>query len=74
VFDRIKRLLAARAQQGGRYGSDRLRLQQLSPEGNRRSLRDIARELAASGYTNKRGVPYSASCAKSMVTGPAHVL
>jgi hypothetical protein len=38
------------------------RLHRRSPKGHRRSLRDIARELAALGYTNKRGAPYSASC------------
>jgi hypothetical protein len=36
-------------------------------KGHRRSLRDIARELAGMGYVNKRGAPYSASCVKSMV-------
>jgi hypothetical protein len=41
------------------------------PKGLRRSLRDIARELAAMGYTNRNGTPYSASCVKSMVEGPS---
>jgi hypothetical protein len=38
-----------------------------SPKGHRRSLRQIASELAALGYTNRNGTPYSASCLKSMV-------
>jgi DNA invertase Pin-like site-specific DNA recombinase len=47
------------------------RLHRRSPKGHRRSLREIARELAAMGYTNKRGAPYAASCVKSMVEGPS---
>jgi DNA invertase Pin-like site-specific DNA recombinase len=47
------------------------RLHRRSPKGHRRSLREIARELQAMGYTNKRGAPYSASCVKSMVEGPS---
>jgi DNA invertase Pin-like site-specific DNA recombinase len=43
------------------------RLHRKSPKGGRRSLRDIARELATMGFVNKRGVPYSASCIKSML-------
>jgi hypothetical protein len=46
------------------------RLHRRSPKGHRRSLREIASELAVIGYTNKRGAPYSASCVKSMVEGP----
>jgi DNA invertase Pin-like site-specific DNA recombinase len=46
------------------------RLHRRSPKGHRRSLREIARELQALGYTNKQGQPYSASCVKSMVDGP----
>jgi DNA invertase Pin-like site-specific DNA recombinase len=46
------------------------RLHRRSPKGHRKSLREIARELAAMGYTNKRRAPYSASCVKSMVEGP----
>jgi DNA invertase Pin-like site-specific DNA recombinase len=46
------------------------RLHRRSPKGHRRSLRDIARELQAMGYSNKQGQPYSASCIKSMVEGP----
>ncbi len=42
------------------------RLHRRSPKGHRKSLREIARELAAMGYTNKRGAAYSASCVKSM--------
>jgi hypothetical protein len=40
-----------------------------SPKEHRRSLREIARELAATGYTNKRGAAHSASCVKSMIEG-----
>jgi len=47
------------------------RLYRRSPKGHRRSLRAIAQELRAMGYTNKRGAPYSASCVKSMVKGPS---
>jgi hypothetical protein len=47
------------------------RLHRRSPKGHRRSLREIASELAVMDYTNKRGAPYSASCVKSMVVeGP----
>jgi DNA invertase Pin-like site-specific DNA recombinase len=46
------------------------RLYRRSPKGHRRSLRGIASELAAMGYKNKHGAPYSASCVKSMVEGP----
>src|SRR5262245_28228187 len=38
-----------------------------TPKGRRRSLRDIARELATLGYVNKRGAPNLASCVKSML-------
>jgi len=34
---------------------------------HRRSLREIARELAAMGHVNKSGRPYSASCIRSML-------
>jgi hypothetical protein len=44
-------------------------LHRRSPKGHRRSLREIAAELAQMGYTNKKGAPYSASCVKSMVEG-----
>jgi DNA invertase Pin-like site-specific DNA recombinase len=47
------------------------RLHRRSPKGHRRSLREIASELATIGYTNRNGAPYSASCVKSMVEGPA---
>jgi DNA invertase Pin-like site-specific DNA recombinase len=46
------------------------RLRRRSPKGHRRSLRDIASELQAMGFSNKLGRPYSASCIKSMVEGP----
>jgi DNA invertase Pin-like site-specific DNA recombinase len=46
------------------------RLHRRSPKGHRRSLRDIARELQAMGYSNKQRQPYSASCIRSMVEGP----
>jgi hypothetical protein len=47
------------------------RLHRRSPKGHRRSLHDIARELAQMGFTNRNGAPYSAACIKSMVEGPA---
>jgi DNA invertase Pin-like site-specific DNA recombinase len=47
------------------------RLHRRSPKGHRRSLREIASELATMGYTNKSGAPHSASCIKSMVEGPS---
>ena len=37
------------------------------PKGRRRSLREIARELAAMGHLNKRGQPHSASSVRSML-------
>jgi hypothetical protein len=46
------------------------RLHRRSPKGHRRSLREIATELATMGYKNRNGTPYSASCVKSMVEGP----
>jgi DNA invertase Pin-like site-specific DNA recombinase len=46
------------------------RLHRRSPKGQRRSLRAIAAELAAMGFTNRNGAPFSASCVKSMVEGP----
>jgi hypothetical protein len=49
------------------------RLHRRSPKDHRRSLREIAHELVAMGYTNKRGAPYSA-CFKSMVEGPTRSL
>jgi DNA invertase Pin-like site-specific DNA recombinase len=45
------------------------RLHRRSPKGHRRSLRDVAGELASLGYVNKRGRQYSASCIRSMVQG-----
>jgi hypothetical protein len=42
------------------------RLHRRSPKGHRRSLREIACELAALGYVNKRGWPRSASCVRSI--------
>jgi DNA invertase Pin-like site-specific DNA recombinase len=47
------------------------RLHRRAPKAGRRSLREIARELAQMGYVNERGAPYSASCVKSMIDGPA---
>jgi DNA invertase Pin-like site-specific DNA recombinase len=47
------------------------RLHRRSPKGHRRSLRDIARELLAMGYSNSQGQPYSASSIKSMLDGPS---
>jgi DNA invertase Pin-like site-specific DNA recombinase len=46
------------------------RLHRRSPKGHRRSLRNIARELQTMGFSNMKGLPYSASCIKSMVDGP----
>ena len=43
------------------------RLHRRSPKGHRRSLREIARELAAMGYVNNKGQPHSASCIRSML-------
>jgi hypothetical protein len=43
------------------------RLRRRSPKGHRRSLREVARELAALGCVTKSGRPYSASCIRSMV-------
>jgi DNA invertase Pin-like site-specific DNA recombinase len=45
------------------------RLHRRLPKGGRRSL--FASELAAMGYKNQNGAPYSASCVKSMVEGPS---
>jgi DNA invertase Pin-like site-specific DNA recombinase len=45
------------------------RLHRRSPKGHHRSLRQIASELAAMGYTNRNGAPYLPSCVKSMVEG-----
>ena len=47
------------------------RLHRRAPKAGRRSLREIARELAEQGFVNKRGAPYSASCVRSMIQGPA---
>jgi hypothetical protein len=44
------------------------RLHRRSRKGHRRSQR---RELQAMGYSNKQGMPYSASCVKSMIEGPS---
>jgi DNA invertase Pin-like site-specific DNA recombinase len=43
------------------------RLHRRAPKGHRRSLREVARELAALGYVNKSGRAYSASCIRSML-------
>ena len=44
------------------------RLHRASPKtGERRSLRKIAAELAAMGYLNERGAPYSAKSVRAMV-------
>jgi hypothetical protein len=45
------------------------RLHRRSAKAHRRSLREIAGELAGMGYTNKSGAPYSTSCVKSMWRG-----
>lgn len=45
------------------------RLHRRSPKGHRRSLREIAAELARLGHLGKRGQLFSASSVKSMVEG-----
>ncbi|MEY9983420.1 DNA invertase Pin-like site-specific DNA recombinase [Bradyrhizobium yuanmingense] len=45
------------------------RLRRRSPKGHQRSLRDVADELAKLGFTNERGVRFSASSIASMVSG-----
>ena len=48
--------------------SEAKRLHRASPKtGERRSLRKIAAELAAMGFLNERGVPYSAKSVRAMV-------
>jgi DNA invertase Pin-like site-specific DNA recombinase len=42
------------------------RLRRKLPKGGRRSLRDVAAELARLGHVNERGAPFSASSIKSM--------
>lgn len=44
------------------------RLRRRSPKGHRRSLREVADELAKLGFTNERGVRFSASSIASMVS------
>jgi hypothetical protein len=39
----------------------------------RRAFITLLGGAAASGYSNKQGAPYSASCIKSMVEGPSSV-
>lgn len=47
------------------------RLYRASPKtGKRRSLREIAAELAKAGHLNERGKPYAAQSVKSMLGGP----
>ncbi|MEY9121318.1 recombinase family protein [Bradyrhizobium yuanmingense] len=43
------------------------RLRRRSPKGHRRSLREIAEELAKLGYFNERGAKFSASSVRSML-------
>jgi DNA invertase Pin-like site-specific DNA recombinase len=43
------------------------RLRRRSPKGYRRSLRDVAAELAKLGYTNERGAVFSAASVASML-------
>jgi DNA invertase Pin-like site-specific DNA recombinase len=42
-------------------------LRRSRPKGGQRSLRDVAAELAAQGYTTPSGKPYSASAVQSML-------
>ncbi|WP_247973724.1 recombinase family protein [Bradyrhizobium sp. 195] len=44
------------------------RLRRRSPKGHQRSLRDVAHELAELGFTNERGVKFSASSIASMLS------
>lgn len=44
------------------------RLRRKRSKGGQRSLREISRELAARGYLNQRGQPFSAASVRSMVT------
>jgi hypothetical protein len=47
------------------------RLRRASPKsGERRSFRQIAKELASMGHLNERGRPYNATSIKAMVDGP----
>jgi hypothetical protein len=43
------------------------RLRRRSPKGHRRSLRDVAAELARLGYVNENGTTFSPGAIKSMV-------
>jgi DNA invertase Pin-like site-specific DNA recombinase len=43
------------------------RLRRRSPKGHRRSLRDVATELAKLGFVNQRGAEFSASSVQSML-------
>jgi hypothetical protein len=43
------------------------RLHRYPAHGRRRSLRDVAAELARQGYTGPTGAPYAAAAIKSMV-------
>jgi DNA invertase Pin-like site-specific DNA recombinase len=43
------------------------RLRRRSPKGQRRSLRDVAAELARLGFMNERGVAFSAASVQSML-------
>ena len=45
----------------------RRRLHRRSPKAHQRSLRQVASELVAMGYVNKRGHPHSASSIRSML-------
>lgn len=44
------------------------RLRRRAPKGGRRSLRNVAEELARLGYVNERGARFSASSVKSMMS------
>jgi DNA invertase Pin-like site-specific DNA recombinase len=44
------------------------RLRRRSPKGHQRSLREVADELAKLGFTNERGVRFSASSIASMLS------
>jgi hypothetical protein len=47
------------------------RLRRASPKtGERRSFREIAKQLASMGHLNERGQPYNAASIKAMIDGP----
>jgi DNA invertase Pin-like site-specific DNA recombinase len=47
------------------------RLRRKRPKGRRRSLRDVAAELAQRGHLNEQGRPFSAASVRSMLVRPS---